>query len=106
MDVKTAFFNEVVSETVYMKQPKGVIGNNKLVCKLNKYLYGLKQSAKCWNDCFNHFIITLGFERSKADHCLYFKVSETLRIFILLYVDDMILTGNNGVVEIKTFKQI
>lgn len=47
------------------------------------------------NDSFDDFAISLGFERSKADYCLYYKICGMLKMFILLYVDDIICTGNN-----------
>lgn len=95
MDVKTAFLNGYLYEEVYMSQPEGFVKDERLVCKLNRSLYGLKQASKCWNDCFNQFIVSLGFVRSKSDYCLYFKISGSLRIFVILYLDDILLTGNN-----------
>jgi len=59
---------------------------------LNKSLYGLKQSSKCWNNKINDFLLSLGFKRSNNDYCLYSKVHETEMIYLLLYVDDIILT--------------
>lgn len=104
MDVKTAFLNGNLTETIYMTQPEGFVKNEKLVCKLNKSLYGLKQSSKCWNDCFNEYVTSIGFIRSKSDYCLYRKTSNELKIFILLYVDDILLTGNNNE-QLKYLKQ-
>lgn len=87
MDVKTTFLNGMLTEKVFIKQPEGFIKNNNLICKPNKSLYGLKQSSKCWNDCFNDFIISLDFERSKPYYiyyCLYYKGNCKLKLFILL----------------------
>lgn len=90
MDVKSAFLNGMLKSPVYMHQPPGFKNenNNNLVCKLNKALYGLKEAPKCWNDTFHDKIITLGFQRSKKDPCLYFKPQG---IYLLLYVDDLII---------------
>ena len=61
--------------------------------KLNKSLYGLKQSSKCWNNKINDFLLNLGFKRSNNDYCLYSKVHKNEIVYLLLYVDDIILTG-------------
>eukprot|EP00253_Pinus_taeda_P034672 PITA_34672 len=80
-----------------MKQPEGfaVKGKKKLVCKLKKSLYGLKQSPRMWYQKFDTFIRGLGFTRSKADHCVYFKLIGGRVIYLVLYVDDMLLVGND-----------
>jgi len=62
---------------------------------LNKSLYGLKQSSKRWNNKINDFLLSLDFKRSNNDYCLYSKVHETEIIYLLLYVDDIILSGPN-----------
>lgn len=56
MDVKSAFLHGSIDENIYMKQPEGLEGNNDLVCKLNKSLYGLKEAPFCWNKTFDEFI--------------------------------------------------
>lgn len=101
MDVKTAFLNGYLQEDIYMTTPEGIDEHGK-VCKLNKSLYGLKQSPRCWNTRFNDFILSLGFNRSRSDYCLYiYKGCETM--FILLYVDDVLIVGNET--EIKSIKE-
>lgn len=90
MDVKNAFLNGEIEEEVYLKLPKGIeVTDNNKVLKLQKSLYGLKKSPKNWNDRFNNFMIKQGFERSKADYCLYYK--KNLKFYLLLYVDDLII---------------
>ena len=80
-----------------MKQAKGfaVKGKKELVCKLKKSLYGLKQSPRMWYQKFDTFIQGLGFTRSKVDHCVYFKLIGDRVIYLVLYVDDMLLVGND-----------
>ncbi|CAH2096121.1 unnamed protein product [Euphydryas editha] len=90
MDVKNAFLNGEIEEEVYLKLPKGIeVADKNKVLKLQKSLYGLKKSPKNWNDRFNNFMIKQGFERSKADYCLYYK--KNLKFYLLLYVDDLII---------------
>jgi len=97
MDVNTTFLHGDLEEEIYMKQPKGlaVKGKKELVCKLKKSMYGLKQSARMWYQKFDTFIWGLGFPRSKEDHYLYFKLIGDCVIYMVLYVDDMLLVGND-----------
>lgn len=73
MDVKTAIFNGYLDADIYMALPDGLKNNEdtKMVCKLNKSLYGLKQASKCCNERFHTYITKLGFQRSDYDYCLY-----------------------------------
>ena len=75
MDVKTTFLHGDLDEEIYMKQPEGFIvkGKNELVCKLKKFLYGLKQSPRMWYQKFDIDMHGLGYVRSKVDHCVYYK---------------------------------
>ena len=97
MDVKTTFLHGDLEEEIYMKQLEGftVKGKRELVSKSKKSLYGLKQSPRMWYQKFDTFIRGLGFTRSKADHCLYFKLIGDRVIYLVLYVDDMLLVGND-----------
>ncbi|KNC31245.1 Copia protein [Lucilia cuprina] len=72
MDVKTAFLHGDLKEDIYMQPPEGVDVKENYVCKLNKSLYGLKQSPRCWNEKINNYLIQIGFSRSKHDYCLRF----------------------------------
>ncbi|KAH9708912.1 retrovirus-related pol polyprotein from transposon TNT 1-94-like protein [Citrus sinensis] len=94
LDVKTAFLHGELEEEIYMLQPKGFaeIGNENLVCRLNKSLYGLKQAPRCWYKRFDSFIMSLGYNRLSSDHCAYYKRFEDNDfIILLLYVDDMLV---------------
>ena len=97
MDVKTAFLHGDLEEEIYMKQPEGfmVKGKKELVCRLKKSLYGLKQSPRMWYQKFDTYIRGLGFTRSKEDHSVYFKLIGGHVIYLVLYVDDMLLIGND-----------
>ena len=95
MDITTAFLNGDLEETIYMKQPEGFVaeGQEHLVCRLKKSLYGLKQSPKCWNKALDTQLKTMGFKQSTSDPCIY--TSTTDRLFILaVYVNDILLAAN------------
>ena len=93
MDVTTAFLNGELDEEVYMKQPKGfaVKGQENLVCKLKKSIYGLKQASRCWNTVLDAQLKKMGFSQSASDPCIYTSSEETF--MIAEYVDDIILAG-------------
>ena len=80
-----------------MKQPEGFAakGKKELVCKLKKYLYGLKQPLRMQYQKFDTFIQGLSFNRRKANQCVYFNLIGERVIYLVLYVDDMLLVGND-----------
>ena len=82
---------------MYITQPPGFIcpkGPGK-VCKLQKAIYGLKQASRSWNLRFNRSIKEFGFVKSEEEPCVYMKVSGSSRAFIVLYVDDILIIGND-----------
>jgi hypothetical protein len=96
MDVKTAFLNGYLEEEIYMEQPKGFTQEGEhLVCKLHKSLYELKQSLRAWNQKLNAFLKNIEFVRSDVDFSVYIVQVRDVKIFILVYVDDLILVCNN-----------
>jgi hypothetical protein len=97
MDVKTAFLNGSLEENIYMKQPEGFIakGQEHLVCKLKKSIYGLKQASRSWNIRFDEVIQSYGFVQSPDESCVYKKSDGNVVAFLVLYVDDILLIGNN-----------
>lgn len=82
MDVVIAFLNGILEETIYLQQPDGYVqqGKEHLVCKLNKSLYGLKQSPRCWNKVLTEFMKSIGFTQSSADPCIYVRDTSSLTI--------------------------
>jgi len=98
MDVKTTFLHGDLEEEIYMKQYEGFIkeGKEKLVYKLNKSFYGLKQSPRMWYQQFNTYILGLYFVHSNVDHCIYMQQIVNDFIIIILYVDDMLLIENSN----------
>ena len=75
MDVRTAFLQGNLEEEVYMPQPDGYVNEEypDYVCKLKKSIYGLKQSARCWNTAIDTFLKSSGYKQMKSDSCLYMK---------------------------------
>ncbi len=106
IDVTTAFLNGELEEEVYMKQPQGFIleGQEKLVCRLNKSIYGLKQSPRCWNTALHRKLDDMGFVQSTSDPCVYKKDSGGDIFIIGVYVDDIVLAGKTDreIGEVKT----
>ena len=97
MDVKTAFLNGNLEEEVYMDQPEGfsVKGKEDMVCKLKRSIYGLKQASRQWYLKFNDTITSFGFKENIVDRCIYLKISGSKFIFLVLYVDDVLLATND-----------
>lgn len=99
MDVKTAYLNAPIDCELYVEQPEGYeeVGRNgeKLVCKLRKSLYGLKQSGRNWNSMLHQYFIQGSFVQSQADPCVYTKITETSMVIVIVWVDDIIIGGSD-----------
>ncbi|CAM8959013.1 unnamed protein product [Rhodiola kirilowii] len=98
LDVKTAFLHGSLDETIYMRQPEGfnVGDSDKKVCLLKKSLYDLKQSPRQWYRKFDEFMMNCNFKRSSYDWCIYYKLLESgSLIYLLLYVDDMLIASKD-----------
>ena len=97
MDVKTAFLNGNLLEDVYMTQPEGFVNpeNSRKVCKLQRSIYGLKQASWSWNLRFDEAVKDFGFIKNEDEPCVYKKVSGSAIVFLVLYVDDILLIGND-----------
>jgi transposase InsO family protein len=96
-DVKNAFLHGNLNEEVYMDIPPGYIvpSQAKVVCKLQKALYGLKQSPRAWFGRFNTAMKKFGFKQSHSDHTLFLKHRNRKVTALIIYVDDMIITGDD-----------
>jgi hypothetical protein len=96
LDVKNAFLHGNITEDIYMEQPPGMADSQhpEYVCKLQKALYGLKQAPCAWFDRFSTFLLEYGFICSLVDPSLFILHSEHGLLVLLLYVDDMLLTGS------------
>ena len=98
MDVPTAILNGTLEEEIYMHQPTGYVepGKENLVCRLNKSLYGLKQSPRCWNKAFKEHMKSIKFIQSTADPCIFIKTGGVNELVIVaVYVDDLIIVTKN-----------
>ena len=100
MDVKTAFLNGVVEEEVYVEWPLSFETHDREshVCRLKKALSGLKQAPRTWYGRIDRFLSSLGFTKSKEDSNLYYKVEDGNPVMLLLYADDMFVTGMDGLI--------
>ncbi|TQE01264.1 hypothetical protein C1H46_013171 [Malus baccata] len=99
LDVKNAFLHGDLHEEVYMSQPQGFessVHPSNYVCRLHKSLYGLKQAPRAWNEKFTSFLPGLGFKASLADPSLFVQHTSLGTVVLLLYVDDIILTGSSS----------
>lgn len=99
MDVKNAYLNAELSEIIYLEIPDGSKSNSnscdKRVWKLNKSLYGLKQSGRNWNHVLNSFLISQSFIQSIVDPCVYTKHVEQCHVILIVFVDDIIIASND-----------
>nr|CAN70361.1 hypothetical protein VITISV_033646 [Vitis vinifera] len=105
MDVKNAFLNGDLNEAVYMQPPPSLSVESNKVCHLRRALYGLKQAPRAWFAKFSSTIFRLGYTASPYDSALFLRRTDKGTILLLLYVDDMIITGNDlsGIQELKDF---
>ncbi|GJY44007.1 putative RNA-directed DNA polymerase [Tanacetum coccineum] len=97
LDIQNAFLHGNLKEQVYMKQPPGFIDPQRPnhVCLLHKSLYGLKQAPRAWFERLSKALFDLGFKGSKTDPSLFIYSRGDTLLYILVYVDDIIVTGNN-----------
>ena len=95
--MSNAFLHGTLTETVYCSQPAGFVDPSRpeMVCRLNKSLYGLKQAPRAWHSRFAAFLVTLGFREAKSDTSLFIYHHGAETAYLLLYVDDIVLTASS-----------
>jgi Reverse transcriptase (RNA-dependent DNA polymerase) len=93
-DVKTAFLNGTIDEEIYLKPPQGFQSETK-VFRLHKSLYGLKQSARKWNEAIHNCLTNLNFVQSKHDNCFYVCRSQQDTCYLIIHVDDILLAAKD-----------
>nr|KYP55651.1 Retrovirus-related Pol polyprotein from transposon TNT 1-94 [Cajanus cajan] len=99
LDIKNAFLHGELEEEIYMEQPPGFVaqGESGLVCRLRRSLYGLKQSPRAWFGKFSHVVQNFGLKRSEADHSVFYCHTSPGRcVYLIVYVDDIVITGNDA----------
>ncbi|KAI9180090.1 hypothetical protein LWI28_001059 [Acer negundo] len=99
MDVHNAFLHGDLAEEIYMSPPPGLRlqGEDNLVCRLHKSLYGLKQASRQWFAKFSEAICSAGYKQSRADYSLFTRKQGKSFTALLIYVDDILITGNDPV---------
>ncbi|KAK9135050.1 hypothetical protein Syun_014380 [Stephania yunnanensis] len=97
VDINNAFLNGNLVEEVYTNQPMGFVDSSQpmAVCKLHKALYGLRQAPRAWFDQLKSTLLSWGFSNSKADNSLFIFHHDKVVLYVLVYVDDIIVTGSN-----------
>ena len=98
LDVKNAFLQGNLDEEVYMEVSPGYTGSieTKIVCKLERASYGLKQSPRAWFGRFSSAMRKYGYRQSNSDHTLFLKHRQSKVTALIVYVDDMIITGDDA----------
>ena len=96
VDVVTAFLYGGMKKVVYYVASEGVELDKYFDClELFKAIYGLKQASHVWNGTFDEFVCLIGFQVSAFDPCLYIKNIEGHCVLLLVYVDDVLVTGSS-----------
>lgn len=102
MYINNAFLQGILHKGVYMSQPPSFVHTDfpTHVCKLRKAIYGFKQALRAWYNKLREFLLSLGFSNSMADTSLFIFRPGKLTLYLLVYVDDIIITRNDpSVVE-------
>lgn len=96
MDVSNSFLHGDLEEEVYMRLPPGFHSDNPgKVCRLRKYMYGLKQGRRCWFEKLTSALTSFGFFQSYEDYSLFSYEKNRICVRVLIYVDDLIVAGND-----------
>ena len=106
LDIKNVFLHGDLAEEVYMEQPPGFVaqGESGLVCRLRRSLYGLKQSPRAWFGRFISVVQEFGMLCSTTDHSVFYHHNSSRQcIYLVVYVDDIVITGNDqdGIQKLK-----
>lgn len=98
IDVKSAFLNGNLAEAIFLEQPEGFVDPSRPthVYRLHKALYGLKQASRAWHCVVDSLLKSLGFKQSDSDCSLYIENSSAPPIYIIVYVDDMLLASKSN----------
>lgn len=108
LDVNNAFLQGTLTDEVYMEQPPGFVDtdNPSFVCRLKKAIYGLKQAPRAWYTELKNYLLTVGFANSLADTSLFILRHGSSCIYLLVYVDDILVTGNDEAMIQRILRQL
>ncbi|GKA76472.1 retrovirus-related pol polyprotein from transposon RE1 [Tanacetum coccineum] len=108
LDVNNAFLHGHLTERVYMEQPPGFTDSRfpNHVCRLNKAIYGLKQAPRAWFQRLSSFLLQNRFTYSRSDPSLFVFIRESCIMYLLVYVDDLILTGNRDHIMVSFIRRL
>lgn len=106
LDVQNAFLHGILEEEVYMKQPPGYEGKSSQVCKLDKAIYDLKQAPRVWYSRVSQKLCQLGFVPSKSDTSLFIYNKHGITMYMLIYVDDIIVISSSDDVVTALLKNL
>ena len=110
LDIKKVFLHCDLQEEGYMEQPSRFVAQGGIgkVCRLRKFLYGLKQSPHSWFGKFNQAVETFGMQKSKSYHSIFYKNSSSGIIILLVYVDNIVITRSDskGILSFKFYSQL
>ncbi|CAA7040900.1 unnamed protein product [Microthlaspi erraticum] len=97
LDVDNAFLQGTLTDEVYVAQPPGFVDKDRPdhVCRLRKALYGLQQAPRAWYEELKSFLLSIGFRNSLADTSVFTQIHNGTKVYILVYVDDIIVTGSS-----------
>jgi histone deacetylase 1/2 len=98
LDIQNAFLNGILDEEVYMRQPPGFEDPSRPdhLCRLVKAIYGLKQAPRAWHARLSAVLEKLGFKASAADTSLFILQSSAVTVYLLIYVDDIIVVSSSA----------
>ena len=108
MDVNNVFLNGALTETVFMEQPPGFkdLSKPNHVCRFKKAIYGLKEAPRAWYTALKNSILQLSVHSSKDDSSLFIYSQGSNLCYFLVYVDDLVITGNNSILVANIIKQL
>ena len=110
IDIRQAYLQADIGGDLYMRVPQGVTDTDgqgrRLVCKLRKSLYGLKQAGRMWAALFADFLVQWGFTRSTIDTCLFTYTHDGKILWALIYVDDALLVDNDSALRDRFVKDL
>jgi len=99
MDVEAAFLNGKIKSEIYVPQPRGYEDGTDRVCKLDKTLYGIRESSRAWYECLDKYLEELGFRKSASDYCLYILGDKDEVIYLIIFVEisdyNLLICSNN-----------